>query len=280
MLGKLIKHEFKAVNRLMIPIHLGLILITIVGRFYVQFAMRSPMFHGYSYNVWEGIINFTLISFYVVALLAILIVTELYLMILRPRKNFFTDEGYLTHTLPVSATEHIFSKLIVALVWTTVDGILIVLSVLTMFINMDFLRHFGEIWSELITSFPDVFGVPAGVGLPVFLIMGLLSSTSSILIIYMCMAIGHSFNSHRILASVGVYVGIEIVSSLISSIFTALIGVSTIGKSTLFMVSYASTGMYNYFWPSFWFSSIVSVAMGVGAFLITNHFMTKRLNLE
>ncbi|MCI8598538.1 MAG: hypothetical protein HFJ10_08850 [Lachnospiraceae bacterium] len=110
--------------------------------------------------------------------------------------------------------------------------------------------------------------------------MGLLSSTSSILIIYMCMAIGHSFNSHRILASVGVYVGIEIVSSLISSIFTALIGVSTIGKSTLFMVSYASTGMYNYFWPSFWFSSIVSVAMGVGAFLITNHFMTKRLNLE
>ena len=40
MLGKLLKHEFKAVNRLMIPLHLGLVVITIIGRFYVQFVVN------------------------------------------------------------------------------------------------------------------------------------------------------------------------------------------------------------------------------------------------
>ena len=39
MLGKLIKNEFKAVNRLMLPLHLGLIVITIIGRFYIQFTV-------------------------------------------------------------------------------------------------------------------------------------------------------------------------------------------------------------------------------------------------
>ena len=38
MLGKLIKHEFHAVSRLLLPLHLALIAITFVGRFYVQFA--------------------------------------------------------------------------------------------------------------------------------------------------------------------------------------------------------------------------------------------------
>ena len=50
MLGKLIKYEFKAVNRLMIPLHLGLIAITIFGRFYVQLALNRPRFNDG--NVW------------------------------------------------------------------------------------------------------------------------------------------------------------------------------------------------------------------------------------
>ncbi|MCI8334454.1 MAG: hypothetical protein HFH25_07740 [Lachnospiraceae bacterium] len=252
MLGKLIKHEFKAVNRLMIPMHLGLILVTIVGRFYVQFAVNrwpSSAIDGYfTYNVWENLINFTLVSFYVIALIAIYAITNLYLLVLRPRKNLFTDEGYLTHTLPVSASEHIFSKLLVAAVWQLIDGLMLILS---------------------------------GIGMPLFLLMALMDMLSSILIIYMCLAIGHSFNSYRILASIGVYAGVSMITNLLSSAFMALFGMNTYGPSiSMFLVSSSAVSATDYFWSTFWFNSILAVIMGVGAFLTANYFMSKRLNLE
>ncbi len=285
MLGKLIKHEFKAVNRLMIPMHLGLILVTIVGRFYVQFAMNrwpsSAVDGFYTYNVWENLINFTLVSFYVIALIAIYAITHLYLLVLRPRKNWFTDEGYLTHTLPVSTTDHIFSKLLVAVVWELIDGFMLILSVIGMFANQDFFEGLAELWPEMVESFPYVFGVSAGIGMPLFLLMALMDLLSSILIIYMCLAIGHSFNSHRILASVGVYVGVSMITNLLSSIFTATSGMNTFGSSiSMFLVSSSFASATDYFWRSFWFNSILSVALGAGAFLIANYFMSRQLNLE
>ena len=101
MLGKLLKHEFRAVNRLMIPLHLGLVVITIIGRFYVQFVMNREHvnYDNYTLRMWEGLMDVMLVSAYVIALIAIFVITWLYLDILRFRKNLFTDEGYLMHTL-------------------------------------------------------------------------------------------------------------------------------------------------------------------------------------
>ena len=131
MLGKLIKNEFKAVNRLMIPLHLGLIAVTIIGRFYLQFTVFNNPGRAVvmSDNIWFGLLNATLIVFYILALFAAALITGIYLEIIRFRKNLFTDEGYLMHTLPVTASAHIWSKLIVCLVWVIVDVILVVLSV-------------------------------------------------------------------------------------------------------------------------------------------------------
>ncbi len=290
MLGKLIKHEFKAVNRLMIPLHLGLIIITVIGRFYVQFALGNFDRWNSSYNVWNGIIDVTLISFYIIALIAVYVVTFLYLDILRPRKNFFTDEGYLTHTLPVPVWNHIVSKLIVALVWGFIDAILLVLSVISMFINMDVITHFGDIWNEIVESFPNAFGVPFGIGMLVLIIIGILGSIGGILIYYMCLAIGHSFNSHRILASIGIYVGINMISSLVSSLFLALFGIGNFNAGSsgfsLFFFGFSTVGsptteaLQSYFWATCCYNALISIITIVGAFLLTNYFMTKRLNLE
>ena len=80
MLGKLIKYEFKTVNRLMIPLHLGLIAITIIGRFYIQLALNRPRFNDG--NVWMTFADTSLIIFYVIALVAIALITSIYLSIL------------------------------------------------------------------------------------------------------------------------------------------------------------------------------------------------------
>lgn len=283
MLGKLIKHEFKAVNRLMIPLHLALILITIVGRFYIQFAM-GPGRDALNTNIWYGIISIMLTSFYVIALAAIFTITWVELHILRPRKNLFTDEGYLMHTLPVSAASHIWSKLIVAFVWTLMDALLLVLSVAAMFINQEFFRAFDELWHEMLLSFPEAFGVSAGLGIPIFLLVMLLDVISGLLIIYMCIAVGHSFNSHKILSSVGVYVGFQVIGGLLSSTFMALTGLTSFsGYGSGLSLFITANGTFNstaYFWSTMGFSLVFTLVLSVVSFLVTNYFLTRRLNLE
>lgn len=281
MLGKLLKHEFKAVNRLMIPLHLALILITIAGRLYIQFAAFSETGKDLTNtNPWFIIMSSSLAGMYIVALIAVSIVTHLYLQILRPRKNLFTDEGYLTHTLPVTASSHIWSKLIVAFVWSILDAVLILISVLAMFINKEILRDFSTEWQILMSHFPNAFGVSAGLGIPLFLVVTILDTVAGILIIYMCMAIGHSFNNHKILASVGIYAGYNVVGSLISSIFVGIAGNSIFGTTmTIISSSYIERNA-SYFWGIMIFSIAFSLVLSVVAFVVTNYFLRKRLNLE
>lgn len=289
MLGKLMKHEFKAVNRLMLPLHLGLIVVTIIGRFYVQFVMAREHvnYSNYSLRMWEGIVDMMLISVYVIALIAIYIITWLYLDILRFRKNLFTDEGYLMHTLPASATEHIIAKLTVATVWQIADVLLISLSVLTMVINKTVIEDLGWLWRELWGSFPDVFGVSAGIGIPIFLVTAFVDTLASTLIIYMCIAIGHSFNTHKIISSIGIYMGYKVITNLLSSIVAALSGVGLYGDMSVSSIFFGVGNYYNssldgaaYFWVNMGFSLILSIVLCVAAFILTNHFMSKRLNLE
>lgn len=288
MLGKLLKHEFKAVNRLLIPIHLGLLVVTIIGRFYVQFVMNRAHidYSSSGLRMWEGIMDFMLISAYVIALIAVYILTWLYVSVLRPRKNLFTDEGYLMHTLPASATEHIVSKLIVASVWRIADILLICLSIFMMVVNEIIIRDFGEFWHELWKGFTYVFNVPASLGMSAFLLIGLIDIVGGILIFYACIAIGHSFNSHRILASVGVFVGYNMIYSLISSIFTAAAGVNSFGNNSFYNMLFGF-GYYNsrldnasYFWMNMGFSGVASLVIGIAAFVLTSHFITRHLNLE
>ena len=282
MLGKLIKNEFKAVNRLMIPLHLGLIAITIIGRFYLQLTVFNNPARSIvlSQNVWYNVLNVLLVFFYVIALIAAAMITYIYLSILRFRKNLFTDEGYLMHTLPVKASAHIWSKLIVCFIWETVDAILVILSVFGLFINGEMLRVLPKGLTVMFESFPDAFGVPAGLGIPLFLLLLLIDAVSGILTIYMCIAIGHSFNSHKILASVGVYVGVTMITSIISMIFSAVTGVVVYGNSTLISTVSDSTTTAAVFWLPWIFSMLISLITGIAAYLLANYFMTKRLNLE
>ena len=279
MLGKLLKHEFKAVNRLMIPLHLALVIVTILGRSYIQMAMSNAGQELLNENLWFSIMSGTLAAFYIIALIAVCIVTQLYLKVLRPRKNLFSDEGYLTHTLPATAASHIWSKLIVCCVWTLVDVLLIMLSIFAMFINKSILRDFGELWHELMVSFPDTFGVTVGIGVPTFLLAALLDTIAGILVIYMCLAIGHSFNSHKIMASIGIYVGYTAVSSLITSIFPSLNSSRLYGGAAL--ISSSASGIVgSYFWWTLIFAIIIGIVTSTAAFLITDYFMKKKLNLE
>ncbi|MCI9252864.1 MAG: ATP-binding cassette domain-containing protein [Lachnospiraceae bacterium] len=146
--------------------------------------------------------------------------------------------------------------------------------------------YFNSWMEDMWRSFPQIFGVPAGIGVPMFLLTGLIDTIAGTVIIYMCISIGHSFNDHKVLASIGIYMGYKFVTNMLNSIVAALSGIGYMENmsinSIFFGINMYGSGFSDtsYFWFNIAFSLVFSLALGIGAFVLTNHFMTKRLNLE
>lgn len=272
MLGKLIKHEFHAVSRLLLPLHLALILITLVGRFYVQFAM-DHMDYRFS------LIHVSLIMFYVLALFAIFVLTYVYLYILRPHKNWFSDEGYLIHTLPVTAAAHIWSKLIVAMCWVLLDSFLLALSIFLMVVNPQVLNSWPEFMDMLREMVTSTTGMDYVIGTVAYVVNLLITFARGLLICYMCLAIGHSFNQYKLLISIGIYIGVSLGMSLITTIAAVLFSIPFGGYGSLSMF-FISTDYTSVSQQMTWFDTVFSLVVAAAAFFVTNYFLTKRLNLE
>ena len=131
MLGKLIKHEFKETSKLMLPLYLVLVVITILGRIVAQSIMISGNADS---STIMAIFNILSVFVYVVGLIVISIASYIYL-IMRFYKNLFSNEGYLMHTLPVTSWQLLISKLVTAFIWFISETILIFLSIFCIFAN-------------------------------------------------------------------------------------------------------------------------------------------------
>ena len=111
MLGKLIKHEFRALSRFLLPIHILLLVACLIGRFMFQAMATMDLPNVIS------IVSFVfLISIWIVVPCATSI-----LIVVRYYKSLYTDEGYLTLTLPATRGQLLFSKAFAACVWSILD---------------------------------------------------------------------------------------------------------------------------------------------------------------
>ena len=108
------------------------------------------------------------------------------ILVQRFYKSLLGGEGYLMFTLPVSVTQHIFSKAIIAVA-------MCFLSCLVAFLSILLLSH-GI--NPAAFSFFDLAAVP-------YVLEGLLwlvlCAFAAVLFIYLCIALGHLAKKHRLL---------------------------------------------------------------------------------
>ena len=109
MLGKLLKQDFRATARIMLPLYVA---VPVLGLFTNLITRLCENQNGFLIRAISALVSFV----FSLSLIAA-VVTTIVLMVLRFYRNLMTDEGYLMFTLPVSTTELIFSKLIVSVVW-------------------------------------------------------------------------------------------------------------------------------------------------------------------
>ena len=104
MLGKLLKHDLRSTARLILPATLLMLGICILGSVALRIAISNAEAMVSKGNVATLLIFLAFIMMYMISMLALIVYSSasIFLVIIHYYKNLFTDEGYLTFTLPVS----------------------------------------------------------------------------------------------------------------------------------------------------------------------------------
>lgn len=208
MLGKLIKHEFRATGRLMAPLFGALLLLAVFSRVTNQILQQVPNPTRVLY-----IVSVLLAIVYVLAGLGVMVFSTV-LMIKRFHQNFLTDEGYLMFTLPVSVHSLLWSKLITAALFFlfTFAAELLALAIVIWQGGVS-----AELYNNFISGLRELGSYYTGNGIAIALetfAMLFVSLLVTCLLFYAPMSIGYSFANHKGLLSVVFYFVIQAVQQI------------------------------------------------------------------
>lgn len=262
MLGKLFKHEWKALSRFLLPIHAILLICSFIGRF-----LLTP--HLYNPDT-PNLIIITSISTYIFVINAGGLFTSLFVAI-RFYKSLFTDEGYLTWTLPATPGQHLLSRFAAATIWIIIDVLCLALSLLLLFYTEDLVHMLPKITPR----FQEVMGVTMSQCFSFYFVLMIFSAPIVTSILYFCIAIGQLFSSHRILGAIITYFCVTIITSLVS--FGLLL--NSPYATQLFQPSATSLYTNDYLFFIFKITFIISIIEGGISYLVSYYIMNKKINL-
>ena len=258
MLRKLLKHEFRATGRIMLPMYL-ILLVTAVGSNLAGRGMLDGRYHILN------ILGVLIVTAFGIAICGALLMSFV-LMIQRFYKNLLQDEGYLMFTLPASVHQHIWSKLIVSSVWFIVTVLAIIAASLVVAYQGGFLREL-----EVSEAFNGT------IYLAEFAVLMFLSLVAFSLQFYAALAAGHSQANHKLLWSVVWFFGIQFALQFAGSLLI-------IGSNELDVFN----RLFSHWDPSPTVAIHVGLLMAIGCviiygaifYAITTFFLKKHLNLE
>ena len=202
MLGKLMKHEFRATARIMLPVMGAMVALALLANLSIR---------GLAGNLSDvpllRILFVLIIIFFSVAVVATAVMS-LVIMVSRFYRNLLKDEGYLMFTLPVSIHELIWSKLIVSLVMA-------LMALNLSHTNLQMIIEQFPSWSEIM-GWLDEAGVRGQV--ITFLVQSVFGTLIGILAaclhFYAAMSLGHMFSRDKVLLSVVFFVVISFAFNL------------------------------------------------------------------
>ena len=282
MLRKSIKHEFRATSRVMLPVNLAILSLSVVAHFTMK-VLNSSHDYGTFLRIISGLT--TGLFFACVAASGIGVIA---LTVVRFYRSFLSDEGYLTMTLPVNTHKLISARLLASVVWYALSAVVIVAAVLIALLDSGNWGGFFQGTANFFKTAWEVLptlesGMVAGLivcAIELFLCLVLGAALTSLLV-YAAMAIGYSLNRHKKLMSV-VLGFVFYHATQIAAVFSAI---SIIGEM---LVKYERAYALDYLREQSMmpYILIIGVALLLLAaacalyYFLTHYFLTKKLNLE
>ena len=274
MLKKLIKHEWRATWKVPTAL-IGLNLFCAVAAG-VTFAL--PIWE----SEWIGlpISGMMVIMLFYFAMIGSSLGISIY-MAVRYYKNMFTDEGYLTHTLPVTARQLLLTKVINMSVWSLLSMAAVLLGIFIFIVMMiGFLAPDGMTLAMAAGEVIATLDEPAMRGWQlcavIILLFLFISAFSGALMVIGSVNIGQLVRKHRILGAVGAYFGIYTVVQIIATIvmFPMMIGFAFTADN---METVSIFDIYN---PMYGSMAAVFLAVSIALYFISEYLLRKKLELE
>ena len=287
MLKQLLKYEFKATKSLYFGLYLALALLSVVLG--VSFRQENARVDNTNFGRLEVILMVLYLS--VISAIAVLCFVS---TVQRFYKNLLGREGYLMHTLPVTETQLILSKLLTSMVWVLCSGLVGVVCI-TVMVSIGVLdaEVLGTLswdrWKQLWQMLYEELGPEFWVAMVWTILINLARLASLILCVYAACMIAHQFKKQTMVAGILAFIGMNIVENQIDK----LLGTN---DATLFVdvtyklvdVSNGSEGapVMHYITAAFGqgasclFCFVFTAAIAAVYFFLTRWLMKHKLNLE
>lgn len=292
MLGKLIKHDFRALSRILWPVQLCVLGATILATLGIRFGFADTM--GQS-ALTGGVLILRTVSSIVSALLIAAIfasmIVVLFIIIQQFYRSCLCSEGYLTFTLPTTPGRILWSKLITAMLWLLISFAVLFVCLLIFlafgtssnsFYNAEAIERLFSALSHLFTSYG------ANLVLPTieFILLLLVGTASSLLCIFLALTLGAvCARQHKVLAAIGFFFAIGIVVSIISTTIQMTIGANAIlYLNDLYPLlderEFFNSGAMGVAQSFLLYNLALSSALGAIYYIGTWQLMKKKLNLD
>ncbi len=274
MVKKLLKHEFIYYVRSFV-LFLPIVLIIAVMRRIADAIDGNRVVHDLALGS---------ATFMLVVSCAALLTLSFVAAVVRFYKNMYTAEGYLTFTLPVTNEQHIFVKLFTGIVCMAVCALTVLVAVLIALPFEDlaaFFRDLGEMFGSIID---DTGVLNTVVYVAEVLIILVLYAAYGLLLVYGCITVGQTAKKHRILKAIGAYYVYHIARQTLGTVLSIILITIEIPDTPNVSVEVPEIAAR--------VGNIIAVhivLVGVILFFavicavlwaITQHIMTKKLNLE
>ena len=216
-----------------------------------------------------------MLLFMMLALVAYMFAVQI-ILLSRFYKSRFTDEGYLTFTLPVSATQSYLSALSNILIWNVISG-------LVMFVSMMMLVLIGMtgvpgMSSDQITGnfgllFEELTAIEGYLEYQMLSwVLGVVSFVAQPVIIMACITLGAVLaKKHKVLAAIGIYYGVSMAVGMVTSVGTTAVMLEELQVST---TAYSGPMLLMVV-----IQIVVQLALCVGGSVLSVWLMEKKLNL-
>lgn len=277
MLGKLLKHEWRGTYKVCLGLNFIMLVITLAG----GISFRAPMWQGYNGGQFSAldITSVLMIMLYVVAVIGIMWGILIYLGIYFYR-SMYSDQGYLTHTLPVNPHLIMISKILISSFWYIFTMLVLGVSImLFMGLIISSAGYEGGVWrflmdykEEILRNFELAVGVRADRYLAFSVTMGVAGAFTGVVTLFGAITLGQLFSRHRVIMSLVSYFVINFIIQIVAGIAILPFALQearniVLGKMGPYMVSA---------YPA---SLLVSMLVAAAMYFCSIYIIKRRLNL-
>lgn len=263
MLKRLLKHEFRATGRIMLPMYLTVLVLSVLANLSVRVLDTSQSTFP---RILGGIFLFLFFAcIFVVSVMAIV------LMVRRFRTNLMSDEGYIMFTLPVSVHQHVWSKIIVSSVWLIVTGLADLLAVALVAFRVGYMTDLAWRLREIFSQISAYYAWNGAAFAVELLVLVFVACAVLCLEFYAAIAVGHSFDRHKILLSVVFFVVFQVIAQILG-----VAGLMSWSNLDMFWSVHSGMAAVH---GAFWVAIGGALVYGTIYYIITVLMLKKRLNL-